>query len=162
MTESSEGKNAHFVQKFRIKPLDLHRDSSPFHVRLAIQTKCGKNRKWKYGSHQHPRGVPLSVALFSPISENRSVIIWGKVWLLSHPDANHNRLVTCLAWWPCPESAPAFGEIFVANHWGPERTGAPGCNSLLFVFTRHVITDAEHLADEDSAHFPHNDAVQGH
>lgn len=155
-------KNAYFVQKFRVKPLDLHRDSSPFHVSLAVQTKCGRNREWKYGSYQHSRGDPLSVTLFSPISEDRPVIIWGEVWLLSHADANHNGLVTRLSWWACPEPAPAFGEMFAANHWGLERTGAPGCNSLLFVFTRHVITDAEYLADENSGHFPHNNAAQGH
>ena len=59
-------------------------------------------------------------------------------------------------------SGTAFGEIFVATHWGDEHTCAPGCNSLLFVFMKNVITDVEYLADENSVHFLHNNAVQGH
>lgn len=63
---------------------------------------------------------------------------------------------------PAQNSATAFGDIFVASHQGRQRPRTPGCNSLLFVFTRNVITDVEYLADENSVHFLHNNAVQGH
>lgn len=63
---------------------------------------------------------------------------------------------------PAQKPAAARGEVFVAGHGGRGRTCAPGCNSLLFVFARNVITAVERLADENSAHFLPNNAAQGH
>lgn len=63
---------------------------------------------------------------------------------------------------PAQKSGTASGEIFAAAHRGGEHTCAPGCNSLLFVFMKNVITEVGYLADEDSVHFLHNNAAQGH
>lgn len=73
---------------------------------------------------------------------------------------SHQPSYTAFTGDPAQKSGTAFGEVFVATHWGDEHTCAPGCNSLLFVFMKNVITDVEYLADENSVHFLHNNAVQ--